>query len=225
MQRTPQSNFIQGGYYHIYNRGNRKQNIFLNEKDYKRYLAKLKEYRQKHNVTILAYCLMPNHVHFLLRQNSPEPVSTFIQKLHTAYSMYFNKKYEQVGHLFADRFKTKIVARDEYLTHLSRYIHLNPEKLVKKLTAYTWSSYPAYMGIKDDEITDTKFVLSFFKRKNDSNRDVINAYKYFVKEEAEDLNKIRHLLFGEEHIPKPLELALKSVTHHPQKNTKNPPGL
>ena len=140
MSRTPQSHFVQGGYYHIYNRGNRKQKIFLHDIDFRRYLAKLKEYKDKHNVTILAYCLMPNHVHFLLRQNSPEPVSTFVQKLHTAYSMYFNKKYEQVGHLFADRFKAKIVTKDEYLTHLSRYIHLNPAKLVNQLTAYTRSS-------------------------------------------------------------------------------------
>jgi putative transposase len=211
MARNLQSHFVQGGFYHIYNRGNRKQNIFSNEKDYKRYLSKLKEYKDKHNVTILAYCLMPNHVHFLLRQNSPEPVSTFIQKLHTAYSMYFNKKYDTVGHLFADRFKAKIVARDEYLTHLSRYIHLNPAKLVQKLTAYAWSSYPAYMGLRDDEITDTKFVLSYFKHKNDAAEDTIKAYQYFVKVEEQNLGKIRHLLFGEEYIPKPLDLALQKV--------------
>lgn len=212
MPRTPQSHLVQGGYYHIYNRGNRKQKIFLGEKDFKRYLTKLKEYKDKHNVTILAYCLMPNHVHFLIRQNSPEPVSTFVQKLHTAYSMYFNKKYDTVGHLFADRFKAKIVAKDEYIIHLSRYIHLNCAKLVEKLTAYTWSSYPTYMGLSNDEITDSKFILSYFRRKNDSERDVINAYRYFVKEEEQDLNKIRHLLFGEEYIPRPLDLALQKIT-------------
>ena len=217
MSRLPQSHYIQGGYYHVYNRGNHKQNIFLIEKDYKRYLEKLKEYKQKHNVTILAYCLMSNHVHFLLRQNSPEPVSTFIQKLHTAYSMYFNIKYATVGHLFADRFKAKIVARDEYITHLSRYIHLNPIKLVTKLTSYKFSSYPTYMGLIDDEITDTKFILSYFKRKNDSTTDVINAYRFFIKEE-QDLQKIRDLIFGEEYIPKPLDLALQKVLHHPTDN-------
>ena len=221
MSRIPQSDFIQGGYYHVYNRGNRKQNIFLNEKDYKRYLAKLKDYKQKHNVTILAYCLMPNHVHFLIRQNGPEPVSTFMQKLHTAYSMYFNKKYEQVGHLFADRFKAKIVAKDEYIIHLSRYIHQNPVKLVQKLTAYAWSSYPSYLGLVNDEITDTKFILSYFKRKNDTWQDTIKSYQFFVKGEKEDLQKIRHLAFEEEPIPKPLDLALKSVTHYPLKTIKN----
>ena len=108
MARLSQANFVQGGYYHIYNRGNRKQNIFHSSKDYSRYLEKLKDYKKKHDISILAYCLMPNHIHLLLRQNSPEPVSTFIQKLHTAYSMYYNKKYEQVGHIFQNRFKAKI---------------------------------------------------------------------------------------------------------------------
>ena len=73
----------------------------------------------------------------------------------------------------------------------------------------------------DDEITDTKFILSYFKRKNDSPQDTINSYRFFVKGEKEDLQKIRHLAFEEEPIPKPLDLALKSVTHRPQK-TANP---
>src|SRR3989344_3048534 len=98
--RIPQSNFIQGGFYHIYNRGNNKQDIFRDNKDYKRYLEKLAEYKKKHNVSIIAYCLMPNHVHLLLRQNGPQPISDFIQQVHTAYSMYFNKRHQIVGHLF-----------------------------------------------------------------------------------------------------------------------------
>ena len=215
MRRLPQSHFVQGGVYHIYNRGNRKQDIFASNKDYRRYLEKLKEYKNKHNIAILTYCLMPNHVHFLVRQNSPDPVSSFVQKLHTAYSMYFNKKYKQVGHIFQDRFKAKIVTKDEYIMHLSRYIHLNPVKLAQKLTSYIWSSYPTFLGIADDGITDTKFILSYFKRKNDSPKDVISAYRYFIREEKQDLEKIRSLIFEEEPLPKPLELALKTISKHP----------
>jgi len=168
MSRVAQSNFIQGGFYHIYNRGIRKQDIFMDNKDYKRYLDRLKEYQNKHDLSILAYCLMPNHIHLLLRQDGPEPISTFVQKLHTAYSMYFNKKYKQVGHLFQGRFKAKIVGNDEYLRHLSRYIHLNPKKLVRKLSSYEWSSYPTYIGIKAENFLNTNFVLKMFQSKNEN---------------------------------------------------------
>lgn len=197
-KRLPQSNFFQGGFYHIYNRGNRRQNIFMGNPDYKRYLEKLREYAKKHNVSILAYCLMPNHVHLLVRQNGPDPVSSFIQRLHTAYSMYFNKKYHETGHLFEDRFKAKMVNRDEYIIHLSRYIHLNPGKLVKRLPAYKWSSYPAYFTGKNDELLDTKFILSYFKRKNDSPQDTINSYVEFVRSQEENGKLLDHLTFKEE---------------------------
>jgi len=196
--RTPQANFIQGGFYHIFNRGNRKQNIFLTEKDYKRYTDKLNEYRQKHNISILSYCLMPNHVHMLVRQNGPGPVSTFIQRLHTAYSMYFNKKYEQVGHVFQNRFKAKIINRDEYLMHLSRYIHLNPQKLVTKLPSYKWSSYHSYLEEKRDDFVDTKFILSMFRIKNGSLDTARGSYREFVKAQQEYQDKIQHLIFPHE---------------------------
>ncbi len=196
--RNQQSNFIQGGFYHVFNRGNRKQNIFLSDKDYKRYLEKMKEYRKKHNISILAYCLMPNHIHLLVRQNGPEPVSTFIQRLHTAYSMYFNKKYSQVGHIFQDRFKAKIIDRDEYLMHLSRYIHLNPAKIVTKLPSYKWSSYPTYLEEIEDDLTESKFVISMFKTKNGTFDEARNSYKEFVKSQEEYFDNISHLIFPHE---------------------------
>ncbi len=196
MTRLPQSHFIQGGFYHVFNRGNRKQNIFLNAKDYKRYLDKLKDYKKEHDVSVIAYCLMPNHIHFLLRQNGPKPLSFFIQRLHTAYSKYFNIKYNQVGHVFQDRFKAKIVDRDEYLMHLSRYIHLNPSKLTKKLPVYKWSSYPAYISDIDDELTETKLILSLFKRKNQTIDDAKREYKLFVRSQEDYYYKIKDYTFN-----------------------------
>jgi len=192
----PQANFFQGGYYHIFNRGIRKQNLFNDEKDYQRYITRLKEYKGKHHISILAYCLMPNHIHLLVRQDGPEPASKFIQRLHTAYTMYFNKKYGLIGHPFQSRFKAKIVDRDEYLMHLSRYIHLNPAKLVSKLPSYKWSSYPKYLEETDDQIPDTKLILSMFKTKNGSLEDARSSYKEFVRaQEQIHLDKISHLLF------------------------------
>ncbi len=193
--RIPQSHLVQGGFYHVFNRGNRKQNIFTSPADYKRYLDKVKEYKKEHDITVVAYCLMPNHIHLLLRQNGPKPLSLFIQKLHTAYSKYFNTKYSVVGHVFQDRSRVKHVDRDEYLLHLTRYIHLNPAKLAKKLTSYKWSSYPTYIGILDDGLTETKYILPAFKRKNQTTEDAQREYKLFVRSQEDYYYKIKDYTF------------------------------
>ena len=111
--------------YHVYNRGNRKNKIFLNVKDYQRFLRKLKEYTKKFDVSLVCYCLMPNHFHLLLVQKDESAITKFMLSLCTSYSKYFNIKHELVGRLFQARFRAKIVETDEYLLHLSRYIHLN----------------------------------------------------------------------------------------------------
>lgn len=197
MSRLAQSHFIQGGYYHVYNRGNNKQQIFLRDRDYYKYLEKLEEYLNKFDISLLVYCLMPNHVHLLLRQNGPKSISLLIQRLHTSYSKFFNSRYERVGHVFENRFKTKIIDRDEYLMHLSRYIHLNPRKLVTKLPAYKWSSYNNYIGEGSNKFTDTKFILAMFKNKNQSTEDAYRNYKQFVKDQQESFEQIEHLIFPE----------------------------
>lgn len=198
-KRFPQSNFVQGGIYHIYNRGIRKQTIFHDNRDYKRYLDRMREYKTKHNISILAYCLMPNHVHLMIRQNDPNPLSLFIQRLHTAYSMYYNVKYKQVGHLFQNRSYAKLIDHDEYLMHLSRYIHLNPRKLVRKLPGYKWSSYPTYLQQKPtDDLVDTKFVLSMFKRKNESLESTILTYVEFTRAQMENDDLTTKISFKED---------------------------
>ena len=97
--------------------------------------------------SLVAYCLMPNHFHLLLKQNTELPLSKLILKVCSSYSKYFNKKYERVGALFQDRFKTECVDKNEYLLWLSSYIHLNPRiaNLVKSDLDWKWSSYPEYL--------------------------------------------------------------------------------
>ncbi len=151
----------QGGYFHIYSRGNNKQNIFLEDADYLKYLEKLREYKEKHNISIICYCLMPNHIHLLLCQNSKTPISKFMASLHTSYSMNFNWKHNKVGHVFQGRFKQKEVNKDDYLLQVSFYIHFNPVKdgLVKKLEDYKWSSYSDYIGLRDGTLCDKELIL------------------------------------------------------------------
>lgn len=144
--------FTEGGYYHIYNRGNSKQNIFLDKQDYLvfqsfLYLMNMEQrvttretgesaYSYKRDtslVSIGAYCLMPNHFHVLLTQVSENGISKFMQKVSTGYVMYFNKKYKRTGGLFEGKFKSKCIEDDRYLRYLYSYIHLNPLKLKNSL--------------------------------------------------------------------------------------------
>jgi putative transposase len=140
-------NLINGEYYHIYNRGVEKRNIFLDEADYFRLVLGMREFndinppcklcrvQEKRGikseqdrepiVKFICYSLMPNHYHFLVQQVEDGGISKFMQKLGTGYTMYFNKRYKRNGVLFQGTFKIKHVPDDEYLLHLSRYIHLN----------------------------------------------------------------------------------------------------
>ncbi len=179
---TPQRIFENGSFYHIYNRGNRKQQIFLRNRDYERFLEKVLEYKKKYPLTIVAYCLMPNHFHFLIQAQS-NTTSRFFSDLCNSHSRYFNVKYDTVGSLYQGRFKAKKVEKDEYLIHLSRYIHLNPVEIlsivsrisIDKLLMYKWSSLPGYLNGSDDGIISPYIVFDYFSKKN-----ATEEYKDFV---------------------------------------------
>lgn len=149
---TRSISFVPGEYYHIYNRGNTRQNIFRREGDYDRFAKLLfisnsvhsfnmRDFgaknvyeidREKQLVNILAYCFMPNHFHLLLTPLEENGVSTFMLRLGTSYAMFFNKKYERSGTLFEGPFKSRFVHDDVYMRYLFAYIHLNPLKLIDK---------------------------------------------------------------------------------------------
>ncbi|MEK7131819.1 MAG: transposase [Patescibacteria group bacterium] len=168
--------------YHIYNRGNDKRNIFLKDDDKERFIRLMflcnsikgivvrdipigETYGFKRDETFVdigAYCLMLNHFHLLVYEKKEGGISLFMQKLCTAYSLYFNKKHSRTGKLFEGVFKAEHADKDEYLEYLFAYIHLNPIKLIEPkwrekgvsdmvkakqfLKNYRYSSYPDYMG-------------------------------------------------------------------------------
>lgn len=177
---TPIRHFQPNMPYHIYNRGNRKSDIFMDRRDYERFIRRLKEYKKDYDISLLCYCLMPNHFHFLLKAPNESSITGFMLRLCTSYAKYFNIKHELVGRLFQERFRAKLVETDEYLLHLSRYIHLNPisddldtltslrttpgverEQIREKLKLYPWSSYQEYLKRKNDLCT-TDTLLSYF---------------------------------------------------------------
>ena len=171
-----------GTYFHIYNRGNKKEDVFVDESDFRFFLLKLKQYlfpneKDKSRISLLpqdsfsivSYCLMPNHFHLLLRQNLDIPTSKLLLRVCTSYSKYFNKKYDKVGHIFQDQFKQVTVGDDDYLKWLTCYIHQNPKVagMVKKSEHYKWSSYPEFLGISTYVMCDKDIVLGQFKNKSE----------------------------------------------------------
>ncbi len=121
------------GYFHVYNRGVDKRIIFIDDRDRVKFLGCIKDLVSKDwndYVKILAYCLMDNHYHLLIEQLSEDGLPKYMQRVGTAYTMYFNKKYERSGALFESRYKSKHITSDTYLFHIFRYIHLNPLKFI-----------------------------------------------------------------------------------------------
>lgn len=189
---TPPRYFQKEFYYHVYNRGNRKENIFVQGRDYVRFLDRVKAYKSKFGIAILCYCLMPNHFHFLLKQETETPITNFMLRLCTSHAKYFNIKYEQVGSLFQGPFKAKVIETDEYLLQLSRYIHRNPFSTPGvELASYRWSSYAAYLNNEQNGVVDPSYILGYFATKNPS-----GDYKNFTEHDfkREEIGDIKDLI-------------------------------
>lgn len=205
---------INDNYYHIYNRGSEKRWIFENRWDYKRFLKILSYYRfagpkpkfskfseNKFNpnlgkiiVEIVAFCLMPNHFHLLVKQVQDNGITEYLSKVSNSYTKYYNIKYNRVGPLFQGEFKAVLVESDVQLLHLSRYIHLNPliAFLVDDLREYEWSSYNEYIEDQDG-ICIKKEVLSFFNNTNEYEQFILDQISY-----ALDLDRVKHNLIDNE---------------------------
>lgn len=203
--------YIINGIYHVYNRGVEKRKIFLDNQDYRVFLHLLKYYLSSNSkgslhpiistgklnlirprplknlnqeVQLIAYCLMPNHYHLLLKQTTIDGMTKFIRRLATTYALYFNRRYNRVGGLFQGKYKAAKIEDQFGLLHLSRYIHLNPlgtEGLTvtrSDLVTYPYSSYPYYLRLKQASWLNPEPVLS-----------VISNYRNFVEKSPEEQNE------------------------------------
>lgn len=203
--------FASGEYYHLYNRGLEKQNLFAGNREYSRFIEAIFYYQiqspkpkfsmrngpkmspvdeSKKIMDILCYCLMPNHFHLLVKQIQEGGISEFMRKISESTTKYRNTKYNRQGPLFQGAFKAVHIETDEQLVHVSRYIHLNPlvALMVKDLQAYPWSSYSTFIGL-DNQPVAKKEILGFFKSPK--------AYEKFVLDQADygmKLELIKHTL-------------------------------
>lgn len=151
--------YVPHSYYHVYNRGVSKQVVFVDDDDYRTFLSILKRYlspksartsnrtlypNYAQDVKLLAYCLMPNHYHLLLYQESADGMRKLMTSVGTAYSMYFNRKYKHVGTVFQQRYRAVRMRDEAQFAHISRYIHMNPSDYHR----WEWSSLGYYIGDK-----------------------------------------------------------------------------
>ena len=162
MSRQPR---ILSDYAHIIVRGNGKQILFEDVSDYNYFLRSLDRYRDETGISLLAYCLMGNHVHLLVH-DSAGAAPLFMKKLCVSYAMYYNRKYSRTGHLFQDRYKSEAVQDDAYLLTVYRYILKNPEKAgIAVAEKYPWSSFAEYG--RSGGLTDTSLLVSMIGSADD----------------------------------------------------------
>ncbi len=151
------------GIYHAMLRGINQQNIFEDEEDFLRFLTVVGECKDISGFELYAYCLMTNHVHFLIK-TVEEPLEMIFKRIGSRYVYWYNLKYQRSGHLFQDRYKSEIVENESYFLTALRYIIQNPMKagIEDAPGIYPWSSYRAYLGRKD-RLTDTGFAEGMFR--------------------------------------------------------------
>ena len=181
--------FVAGDHYHVYNRGNNYTRVFFERENYLYFLRQMRKYLAAEAADVVAYCLMPSHYHLLVCPREDD-LSRPMQRLALSYTKAINKRRGRAGSLFQGRFKAIHVDRDEYLVHLSRYIHLNPlaAGLVQQAEDWEFSSYPEYIGVRGGTLPKSDMVLSQFPS--------TDAYRTFVESYVDgERQSIEHLVF------------------------------
>ena len=212
---------VTGAYYHIFNRGINRQPTYYTKRDYERFVKTLAFYRPTessikysqflkkpsdeqvdllqnisripHQITIIAYCLMPNHFHLILKQNEDGAISKFLGDVQNSYVKYFNVKHKRTGSLFDRQFKAVLVETENQLLHLTRYIHLNPysSHLVDHdhIISYPYSSLPEYLS-GNYSLSNPNQVMEIYPKR----------YESFVLDHAgyqQRLESLKHLVIDE----------------------------
>jgi len=184
--------FINNEYYHIYNRGVDKREVFSDSNDFLRFLKGMREFNSNLDkikrdfvkrksvselssgypelssealVDIICYCLNPNHYHLVLKQLVDGGISKFMHKLNLGYTHYFNRKYDRSGSLFQGAFQAVYIDNDEYFLWVSAYVNINAQLhgIIEKAENYPWCSYPDFLGLRNGTLCNKKAVLDQFK--------------------------------------------------------------
>ena len=153
--------------YHVMMRGINRQDIFEDNEDYKCFLDVLRECKKISEFELYAYCIMSNHIHLMIKTGK-EPLDLIFKRIGSRFVYWYNLKYQRVGHLFQDRYRSEPVENEAYFVRTLRYIIQNPitAGLENVIGNYPWSSYKCYLG-KNDKLTDTYFAIQIFKKREE----------------------------------------------------------
>jgi putative transposase len=187
--------FTPGQYYHIYNRGSARQPIFFEEENYHYLLRLFKKYSQTMAITVIAYCLMPNHYHFLVRQDGETSAGLLFQRVFNAYTKAINKRYERTGTLFQGRYRCILLVKTAHLFQLCRYIHANPVRasLVTYPEQWPYSNYREWIGLRPGTLWDLDFVRTNFGTPN----EYIEFVQEYLSSKAELPSEFKPFLLDE----------------------------
>ncbi|MEZ4517080.1 MAG: transposase [Chloroflexota bacterium] len=161
---VPRPSYVPGSFYHFYNRGAHRESIFREPDNYLFVIKRIKQVAQEAQLTVIAYCLLPNHYHFLVRQDSDHRAGLLPQRVFNSYSKAYNKRYDHSGTLFESNYHVKLIAHPAHLYHLCRYIHANPVRhgLVRTVEEWPYSNYLEWVGERDGTLIDPAFVQEMF---------------------------------------------------------------
>jgi putative transposase len=163
MTRRP--DYLPNQLYHFYNRGARRLSIFREPDNYLFVLRKMKRYAKEFDLKVIAYCLLSNHYHFLIRQDGDARASLLPQRIFNSYSKAYNRRYDHSGTLFEGHYKVKPVESETQLLNLCRYIHANPvlHGIVQRLEDWPYSNYLEWIGSRDGTLVDRDFIEIYFE--------------------------------------------------------------
>lgn len=216
MPRGPRFVF-QNAFYHVFNRGINKQDIFLSEQDYQFFIKKLKDLKKKYDHSIYSFCLMPNHFHISI-QTRKTPISKIMSSLITSYSMYFNRTHKHFGSVFQNRFKSILIENNSYFLKLSQYIYLNPVKagLISDPLLYQYSSIREVLGKEPRLILDEDVVRLIGETKNS-----LKEYESFLCDGLkDDFTEIEQLFQKEEAVLGTSKFSTRSQRKYLRRRSK-----
>jgi REP element-mobilizing transposase RayT len=180
--------FVAENFYHIFNRGNRKQRIFFEDENYKYFLHQLHKYFDPQGIEVISYCLMPNHFHLIIYLTKEVDFSSIMRRFSISYARSLNRWIDSAGHVFQGNFGAQQIHKSEYLTHVCRYVHLNPvlANLVKLPYEWRYSDYSVWVdSALSKELPAVRVREDYFIGASD--------YKRFVLDYWQDKETENHL--------------------------------
>jgi putative transposase len=189
--------------YHILTRGNNRQDVFKDGRDYKKYIEILQRYKERYKFKLYHYVLMRNHVHLVLETTEMGGSLAEIMKgINLSYAQYYKRRYKHIGHFWQDRYKSIIISKDDYLLACGSYVELNPVRagIVEDPKDYRWSSYNAYAYGKKDILIDEHPIYKELSKDETEQR---KKYREFIRGMVKEKNAMkgemdRRVIYGSE---------------------------